>query len=107
MYQMRECFGASRAIIASRRSMLLWRISSTVAPLTRSWLAAIWTEAWTWWSSSTASEDSTSTGSVARWPSDVVGTTSAWPPKSSSSSASSSAYCGEDRYPRDDENWVP
>ena len=63
-------------IIASRRSRLLWRISSTVAPFTRSWLAAICTLAWTWWSSSTASVDSTSTGSVARWPSDVVGTTS-------------------------------
>ena len=40
--------------------MLLWRISSTVVPLTRSWLAAICTLAWTWWSSSTASVDSTS-----------------------------------------------
>ena len=47
--------GARRSIIASRRSMLLWRISSTVAPLTRSWLAAICTLAWTWWSSITAS----------------------------------------------------
>ena len=97
MYQMRVCLAARRSIIASSRSMLLWRISSTVVPFTRSWLAAICTLAWTWWSSSTASVDSTSTGSVARWPSDVVGVTSTWPPNISPSSGSSSTYCGEDR----------
>ena len=97
MYQMRSWVLATRWIIASSRSMLLWRISSTVAPFTRSWLAAICTEEWTWWSSSTASVEATRHGSVARWPSVVVGTTSVWPPNMTSSSDSSSAYCGEDR----------
>ncbi len=87
--------------------MLLWRISSTEQPLTRSWLAAICTLAWTWWSSSTASVDSTIDGSVAMWPSEVVGVTSTWPPNISSSRVSSSRYCGEPIYPREDENCVP
>ena len=97
MYQMRLWRLATRWIIASSRSMLLWRISSTVVPFTRSWLAAICTLAWTWWSRITASVDSTITGSVARWPSVVVGVTSTCPPNTSSSSGSSSLYCGDCR----------
>ena len=96
MNQMRSWSGARRSIICSSRSMLLWRISSTSTPCTRSWLAAIWTLAWTWWSSS--DRVAASRRAPAAWTGGRA-TSSApparEPPNISSSSASSSMYGGD------------